>query len=77
MTEKTTVSIPLDDLSLEQLVQISQGLGREIDALREKRAYLKAKIEQRLARGERTSTDPAQAQDATAPGAVIEAQAAT
>jgi len=77
MTDTTKISIPLEDLSLEQLVQISQGLGREIDKLREQRAYLKAKIDARLAGGERTSTDPTLAQDATAPGAVIEASAAT
>lgn len=72
----TTVSINLADMSLEQLVQVSQGLGREIDKLREKRAYLKARIEQRLAQGERTSVElapqPAKG-DAVAPGAVIEA----
>jgi hypothetical protein len=77
MTDKTTFSIQLDELTLEQLVQLSQGIGREIDKLREQRAYLKAKIDARLAGGERTSTDPTLAQDATAPGAVIEASAAT
>lgn len=54
----TTTSIALDDLTLEQLVQLQQGLGRQVDRLREQRAYLKAKIDERLARGERTSTDP-------------------
>ena len=77
MTEKNTISVPLGELTLEQLVQVSQGLGREIDKLREQRAYLKAKIDARLAAGERTSTELGQAQDATAPGAVIEAKAST
>lgn len=78
---KQTFSVQLDDLTLEQLVQISQGLGHQIDKLREQRAYLKGKIDQRLARGERTSTDQAAAAaggiDAVAPGAVIEASAST
>jgi hypothetical protein len=65
MTDTTTISIPLDELSLDELVQVSQGIGREIDKLREQRAYLKAKIDARLAR------------DAIAPGAVIEAKATT
>lgn len=67
----TTYSVPLDDLSLEQIVQISQGLGHQIERLREQRLYLRRKIEKRLAAGERTSTDG----DAVAPGAVIEAGA--
>lgn len=65
MTDTTKISIPLDELSLDELVQVSQGIGREIDKLREQRAYLKAKIDARLAR------------DAIAPGAVIEAKAST
>lgn len=64
-----TTSIPLADLSLEQLVQVSQGLGRQMDKLREQRAHLAAKIAERLASGERTSTDSG---DATAPGATID-----
>ena len=78
MSESTTVSIQLADMSLEQLVQVSQGLGREIDRLREQRAYLKAKIGARLAAGERTSVElapQADAGDAVAPGAVIEVSA--
>lgn len=77
--DKQIVSIPLAELTLEQLVQLSQGLGHQIEKLREQRAYLKRKIDERLAEGERTSTDP-EAQgdpeaegDAEAPGAVIEA----
>ncbi len=87
MTDKTTFSIQLDELTLEQLVQLSQGIGREIDKLREQRAYLKAKIDARLAGGERTSTDPQNQTppadvaegrvDAVAPGAVIEVKTTT
>jgi DNA-binding GntR family transcriptional regulator len=77
--QNTTVSIALDELTLEQLVQVSQGLGREIEKLRAQRAHLKAKIDARLAAGERTSIElaprPADG-DALAPGAVIEASAA-
>lgn len=69
--EQQVISIPLDELTLEQLVQISQGLGREIDRLRDQRAYLRRKIDARLAAGERTSTEQS-AGDATAPGATIE-----
>jgi DNA-binding GntR family transcriptional regulator len=76
--QNTTVSIALDELTLEQLVQVSQGLGHQIDKLREQRAYLKAKIDERLAAGERTSIElaprPAEG-DAVAPGAVIDAKA--
>ena len=68
----TTQSIPLADLSLEQLVQLSQGIARDIDKLREQRLYLRRKIDERLAAGERTSTELA-AGDAEALGAVIEA----
>lgn len=74
MNEQTvTHSVAVDDLSLEQLVQLSQGLGRDIDKLRTQRQYLKAKIDERLARGELER--PADG-DAEAPGAVIEAAAA-
>jgi DNA-binding GntR family transcriptional regulator len=77
--QNTTVSIALDELTLEQLVQVSQGLGREIERLRAQRAHLKAKIDARLAAGERTSIElaprPADG-DAVAPGTVIEASAA-
>ncbi|MFN7434122.1 MAG: hypothetical protein ACK5YV_16710 [Betaproteobacteria bacterium] len=74
----TTFSVNLADMSLEQLVQVSQGLGRQIDKLRERRAYLRAKIDARLAAGERTSVEAARSDasgDATAPGAAIEAMA--
>lgn len=69
-TPAATRSIRLDELSLEQLVLLQQGLGAQIDALRKDRAHLAQKIAARLAAGERTSTQGA---DAQAPGAVIEA----
>ena len=75
MTENAaTYSVPLADLTLEQLVQVSQGIGHDIERLREQRAYLRRKIDERLAAGERTSTELANG-DAVAPGAVIEASA--
>lgn len=70
--QSVTHSIAVDELSLAQLVQLSQRLGREIDKLREQRQYLKAKIDERLARGEREAAADG---DAQAPGAVIEASA--
>ncbi len=78
MTEQTTtVSIKLSDMTLDELVQVSQGLGHQIEKLREQRRYLNARIAQRLAAGERNGqAAPAPAEgagDATAPGAVIEA----
>jgi hypothetical protein len=69
--ESTTVSIALDDMTLDQLVQLQQGLGRQVDALREKRAYLKAKIDERLANGERNKPAAVEPGDAVAPGAEI------
>lgn len=72
MTEQTTTSIPVAELTLDQLVQLSHGLGRKADAIREQRAYLKTKIAERLAAGER---DGAGAGDAAAPGAVIDVSA--
>jgi hypothetical protein len=80
-TATTTVSLNLDDMSLDQLVQLQQGLGRQIDKLRDQRAYLNVKIAQRLAAGERNG-QPAQAEepaesrvDGVAQGVVIEADA--
>ena len=73
MSEDTKVSIPLSELSLAQLVQLSQGIGRQIDELREKRAYLKAKIDERIAAGE-VEHEVREPGDGSAPGAVIETQ---
>jgi len=79
MTEQqtTTESVPLSSLSLDQLVQLSQGLGRKADAIREQRAHLKRLIDARLAAGERDGDAQRTASDgnATAAGAVIEASA--
>ena len=46
--EATTVSLKLSEMSVEQLVQMSQGLGHDIERIREKRAYLKVLIDQGL-----------------------------
>lgn len=73
----TTMSIALDDMTLDQLVQLQQGLGRQVDALREKRAYVKAKIDERLANGERNKLAAVEPGDAVAPGAEIAVAAAS
>lgn len=70
----TTESVKLSDMTLDQLVQLSQGLGRKADEIREQRAYLARKIAERLEAGERNGQT---AGDATAPGALIEVKAAT
>lgn len=80
MTEQqtTTESIPLSSLSLDQLVRLSQGLGRKADAIREQRAHLKRLIDARLAAGERdgdAQRAAAGGSDAAAQGVVIEARA--
>lgn len=72
--EQTTESVKLSDMTLDQLVQLSQGLGRKADEIREQRAYLARKIAERLAAGERNGQTSG---DATAPGALIEVKAAT
>jgi hypothetical protein len=67
----------LSDMTLEQLVQLSQGFGQEIERLRMQRQHLRKHIDQRLARGERTSVElGGNAEDASgvngnAPGAEI------
>lgn len=66
----TTYSFAVADLSLDELVALSQRLGAEADKIREQRAYLKRKIDERLANGERNA---APAGDGVAPGAAIEA----
>lgn len=68
----TTVSVNVADLSLDELVQLSQGLGHQAEKIREQRRYLNAKIAERLAAGERNKAGEG---DAEAPGAVIEASA--
>lgn len=73
-----TESIAIADLSLAQLIQMSQGLGHQLEKIREQRAYLKARIDERLAAGESEHTPPVldtSDGSATAPGAVITVQA--
>jgi hypothetical protein len=73
------VSLNLADMTLEQLVQLSQGFGQEIERLRMQRQHLNKHIAQRLDRGERTSVelggsaDGARSVDGEARGAVIDA----
>lgn len=83
-TDSKTFSINLADMSLDELVQVSQGLGHQAEKIREQRRYLNAKIAQRLAAGERNKpageaqtigADDVATIDAAAPGAVIEASA--
>lgn len=69
----TTESVALSDLTLDQLVQLSQGLGRKVDALREQRAHVKRLIDASLAAGERNGQ--ASGGDASAPGALIDVKA--
>lgn len=74
MSEQTTIpgvthSFAIADLSLDELLALQQNLGRQADKLREQRLYLKAKIDERLAKGEQLKPAPA---DGVAPGAVID-----
>lgn len=71
----STTSIPLDELSLAQLVQLNQGLGRQAEELRAQRIYLRRKINERLALGEREHAEVEETRDATAPGALVEVSA--
>ena len=83
-----TQSFKIDEMTLDQLVQLTQGFGHQIEQIREKRAYLRAKIAERIRLMERdgdTSREEgakrrqaagAGAVDAAAPGAVIEAKSA-
>jgi hypothetical protein len=82
MSENTTVvSLKLSDMSLDELVGLVQGWGREIDKMREWRAHVNKHIAARLAAGERNGVIENKAEaapqsgDAVAPGAVIEASA--
>jgi hypothetical protein len=78
--EKQTVSINLGDMTVAELIQVNQGLGHDIERIRERRKYLQGKIAERLAAGEREHpaevAAPPEGGDAAAPGAVIEASAA-
>jgi hypothetical protein len=73
----TTFSVSLKDLSVAQLIQVNQNLGRQVDALRAQRSYLKEMIAQRLAAGERENpgeeVEAVEIGSAVAPGVVLEA----
>lgn len=72
-----TKSIAVSDLTLAQLIQMSQGLGHQLEKIREQRAYLKARIDERLAAGESEHAAPipdSSDGSATAPGAEITVQ---
>jgi hypothetical protein len=79
-SEPVKASMNLADMTLEQLVQLSQGLGHDLENLRAQRQYLRKHIDNRLAQGERTSIELREpddgevggdAKDANAAGAVI------
>ena len=76
----TVTSLKLSDMSLDELVALVQGWGREIDQRREWRAHVQKHIAARLSAGERNGQAAAAPEqgggDAVAPGAVIEASAA-
>lgn len=48
-TPTQTMTVDLKDLPVAELVQISQGLGNQIEKLRNDRIYLKKLIDQKLA----------------------------
>ncbi len=72
-----THSMRLDEMSVEELVQVSQGLGHEMERLRQKRIYLNRKIAERIAhlQPKQGGVEQAAAGDASAPGAVLEVSA--
>lgn len=81
MTEATTVSLKISDMTVEELVQVSQGIGHQIEKLRSDRAYLKraidAKLQQQHSDAIKAQVAALQAQlGAVAPGAVIDASSA-
>ena len=74
-TENQTVSIAIDYMTTEQLVQLSQGIGHQIEKLREQRLHLRRKIDERLADSQRSSIEAEIARlqgqlNAVAPGRV-------
>lgn len=78
MTEAITVSKKLSEMPVEQLVQVSQALGHQIEKLRADRAHIKALIDQKLAeepvrRLEAELAGMKARVNGVAPGAVIEA----
>lgn len=75
------MSISLNDLTLAQMIMVSQGLGHDIDRKRAERAHVAKKIAERIAAGESEHDSGAPQQpieevapsmgDAAAPGAMI------
>ena len=72
MTESVTMSVALDDMSLEQLEQLAQGLARQADALKAQRLHVRAKIDARVSE---INAQNLALRAGNAPGAVIEAAA--
>lgn len=78
--DSQTISVNLDDMSLDELVMLSQGLGHDIDRLRAKRAHVAAlinsrvKVEQRDALI-REAEERLASISGEAPGAVLDATA--
>ena len=82
MTKDTTHTIALDDMSTEELVQLSQGLGHKIEQIREQRLHIRQKIDARLAEKNRTDIEAQIAElqgrlNGNAPGKVMTAAAKT
>lgn len=78
MTEAITVSKKLSEMPVEQLVQVSQGLGHQIEKLRADRAHIKGLIDRKLAEEPMRRLEAELAElkarvDGAAPGAVIDA----
>lgn len=49
-----TKTIAVADMTLDELVRLSQGFGHQVEQMRQKRIYINAKIAERLALMERT-----------------------
>ena len=62
-------SVDIDALSTEQLVQVSQGLGHQIERLKEQRKWLNVRIAERLAAQQVPGPSPG---DAAAAGATLD-----
>lgn len=88
----TTLSMKLSEMSVEQLTEISQALGRKIDELKTQRHHLRSLIDVRLREGRKAEIIRQMASlkaeldataptalgqvDVVAPGAVVEVKAA-
>jgi hypothetical protein len=62
-----TFSFSLDEMPVERLIQISQGLGHQAEKIRAQRAYLRQLIDKRLAAGESDTREEA----VVTPGVVL------